>query len=286
MIDLNRVLRRLPNYARRFGLLKGVGMALAVERQLPRKAERLREFNVPGWRAPMLLRDSISDHATFWQCIVLEQYRLARFPQYERLMSHYRAEIAQGRQPLIIDCGANIGLASLWFANAFPEAHVVAIEPDRENFSVLQQNIAVHGDRITALHGGVWPVEGYLRIENPNAGSAAFQVVPCAPDDPQAVHTFTIPGICAMQDGARPFIVKVDIEGAQGALFSDQIDWVADAALIMLELDDWQLPWVGTSRSFFSAVSRWPFDYLIGEESIFCFRDFEPKAAGSGMKGS
>jgi hypothetical protein len=100
------------------------------------------------------------------------------------------------------------------------------------------------------------------------------------------VQTFTIPGICAMYGDARPLIVKIDIEGAQGPLFSDHVDWVADTGLVMLELDDWQLPWAGTSRSFFSAVSRWPFDYLIGEESIFCFRDWEAKASGPDTRWS
>jgi len=45
--------------------------------------------------------------------------------------------------------------------------------------------------------------------------------------------------------------------------------------LLTLELDDWLMPWQGTSRSFFRCVSRYAFDYLIGGESIFCFRDFE-----------
>ena len=44
-------------------------------------------------------------------------------------------------------------------------------------------------------------------------------------------------------------------------------------ALITLELDDWLMPWQGTSRNFFSCLSRYPFDYLLGGESIFCFRD-------------
>lgn len=281
MIEFKRMLRRLPNYMRRFGVLGGVAMALQIERRLPRSANSIRQFIVPGWPSPVCLRDSIGDHATFWQCVVVEQYQINCYPQAERLMKQYESSLRRGEVPLIIDCGANVGLASIWFANAFPLARIIAVEPDQENFALLQQNVEPYGERILPLHGGIWPNEDHVRIENPDAGSAAFRVIPCSPDHPGAVRTFTIPSLCARVGAEHPFIVKVDIEGAQGSLFSRNTDWVGDSALIVLELDDWQLPWVGTSRPFFSAISRWPFDYLLGGESIFCFRDFGVSPAGN-----
>jgi hypothetical protein len=69
--------------------------------------------------------------------------------------------------------------------------------------------------------------------------------------------------------------VKIDIEGAQGKLFKSNTEWVTNSHLITLELDDWLMPWQGTSRAFFSCLSKYPFDYLLGQESIFCFRDFD-----------
>lgn len=275
MLSVNRFVRRLPNYIRRFGAINGVAMAAHIERQLPRSAARVRQVVVPGWRAPVSLRDSMGDHATFWQCVVSEQYGLDRFPQTKRLKQAYASALARKEVPLIIDCGANIGLAALWFANEFPEARIIAVEPDQNNFALLQQNIAPYGDGIIAMQGGIWPSEGFVRIENPTAGSAAFRVVPCDHDHVDAVRTFTIPSLCASVDAKCPFIVKIDIEGAQGPLFSQHTEWVRDSALIVLELDDWQLPWTGTSRSFFSTISQWPFDYLLGGESIFCFRDVD-----------
>ena len=77
-----------------------------------------------------------------------------------------------------------------------------------------------------------------------------------------------------MEGVVAPFITKIDIEGAQGAVFRDNTDWVSGTHLIMLELDDWLLPWAGTSRPFLAALSRVPFDNLIRGEIIFCFRDF------------
>ena len=45
----------------------------------------------------------------------------------------------------IIDCGANIGLATLYFKKLFANAHIVAFEPDPNIFRVLEQNISSFG---------------------------------------------------------------------------------------------------------------------------------------------
>jgi hypothetical protein len=47
-----------------------------------------------------------------------------------------------GDVPVIIDGGANVGYASLYFAACFPDALVVAIEPDPASFALLCRNVA------------------------------------------------------------------------------------------------------------------------------------------------
>jgi FkbM family methyltransferase len=260
-------------------------MAVRIEQRLPRTSALLDEIRVSNLDFPLHLRRTVADHATFWQCIVQDQYRFQDYPQSQRLMGDYQSAIDRGEQPLIIDCGANIGLATVWFARALPLARIVAIEPDQDNLDVLKKNVAPYGERITVLHGGIWSKPGHVRIENPDAGSASFRVTDCHETMPGAVRTYTIPEICRQMGVERPFVVKLDIEGAQGEVFSQANEWVGDTSMLVLELDDWQLPWSGSSRSFFSCISQWPFDYLLGGESIFCFRDFRANApVGAGKE--
>jgi FkbM family methyltransferase len=47
--------------------------------------------------------------------------------------------------PSIIDCGAHIGLASLYFKKKFPGARISAVEPDPLNFMLLMINIMENG---------------------------------------------------------------------------------------------------------------------------------------------
>ena len=229
-----------------------------------------------GYEAPVYLRDSVSDHAMFWQCLVRCQYDFRRFPQSERLFTRYREFVRQGERPLIIDCGGNIGLATLWLAKQFPEARVCTIEPETDNLEVLARNVRAFGDRVAVLKGGVWDKPGDLRIVNPEAGSASFRVVA---DSAAAdrIRAYTIDEICVMFGVEAPFIVKIDIEGAQANLFRSNTDWVRRTHLISLELDDWLLPWQGTSRAFFACIGQYPFDYLLGGENLSLLETWRPR---------
>jgi FkbM family methyltransferase len=273
---MNRVRRwisKSPNYFRSFGWYDGLRLLLAAERPLPKKSTIVRKYRLPGYHE-LYLRETISDHSIFWQCLVQGQYDFRRFPHGERVVSDYHAAIRNGIRPLIIDCGGNIGLSAVYLANLMPEAQICVLEPDRDNFELLKMNTSYLGSRLKALHGGIWNESTNLSITNPDAGSAAFRV--SATEHPGgALRGYTIEDVCALTGVESPLIVKIDIEGAQAQLFKSNTGWVRNTHLIMLELDDWLLPWQGTSRAFFSCVAAYPFEYLISGETLFCFRDFE-----------
>ena len=43
--------------------------------------------------------------------------------------------------PIIIDCGANIGMSILYFKSNYPNSKILAFEPDEENFRLLNANL-------------------------------------------------------------------------------------------------------------------------------------------------
>jgi len=272
---LYKRLSRLPNYIKRFGPFDGFRLLFQVERILLKTSETLRKYRFHGHPGPVYLRETISDHSIFWQCIVRRQYDMHRFHQSDRLARVYREQVQRGISPLIIDCGGNIGLATLDLATLFPEATIYVIEPDEANLEILKLNTSYFGKRVVPLKGGIWNESGILRIINPEAGSSAFRVSTTTDHSDGALQAYTINDICRLAGVEFPFIVKIDIEGAQANLFKNNTRWVQNTHLIMLELDDWLMPWRGTSRPFFSCISQYPFDYLISGETIFCFRDYE-----------
>ncbi len=76
---------------------------------------------------------------------------------YENIFLHRYYWFKPVRQrPVILDCGANIGLASLWFARSYPGCVLHAFEPDPYLFELLRFNI--HTNQVVAeLHQqAVW----------------------------------------------------------------------------------------------------------------------------------
>ena len=41
---------------------------------------------------------------------------------------------------LVLDLGANVGYSSAYFLSCFPEARVVAVEPDEQNMAICRTN--------------------------------------------------------------------------------------------------------------------------------------------------
>jgi hypothetical protein len=69
----------------------------------------------------------------------------------------------------------------------------------------------------------------------------------------------------------RPFMCKIDIEGGEGELFRDNLGWVAEFAVIVIELHDWLFPGTSNSRNFRRAISDLPVDFVYRGEDVFVF---------------
>jgi len=48
---------------------------------------------------------------------------------------------AQRADPLILDCGSNIGMSILYFKSIYPQARIIGFEPDPEIVSFLRENV-------------------------------------------------------------------------------------------------------------------------------------------------
>ena len=60
----------------------------------------------------------------------------------------YVLPIKDFQPKLILDCGGNIGCASVFFANVYPSAQIYAIEPERMNFKIMVYNTVFYDNVI------------------------------------------------------------------------------------------------------------------------------------------
>ena len=117
---------------------------------------------------------------------------------------------------LILDVGANIGLAALYFRGQYPDAAIVAIEPDPDTFAKLERNVG--GDpRIRPVNAAAAAEPGELLLFRPPGYSIASSLKRGdMNDDAYArVRAETLDGLCAELDVAGIDLVKLDVEGAE-----------------------------------------------------------------------
>jgi hypothetical protein len=75
-----------------------------------------------------------SDFAVYDQVFILNEY--------QPLADLIKKNEPENRGPLtIIDAGGNVGITSIFFNNIFPGSRFIIIEPDKENFRMLEANI-------------------------------------------------------------------------------------------------------------------------------------------------
>jgi len=180
-------------------------------------------------RGEVILRERGSDILTFTEIIQQEVYR--------------DVVTAVRDCHTVIDLGANIGLASCYFAHQFPNCKILAVEPNSSNYGVLQLNVErlVANGRCRTLRAAVWSSEKLLTGEalgDPDHFSAFAVHEPAAASDEAAIAGWPMSKIIADSGFERVDLLKVDIEGAEVKLFQGNMDWLHQVRTIAIEFHD------------------------------------------------
>ncbi len=219
-----------------------------------------------------------ADAAAVVQCFNEAQYDFPRGAHGEYLDRVYQEIVSSGRAPLIVDCGANIGASVLWFLARYPQAHVVAIEPAPDNFALLRSNcekfnVDLRQAAIAAEEGSA-----YLASRINDMGFYITSEV-----TGQQIKLISISSILKDKPDTEyvPFLLKVDIEGAESILFSDGISSLQSFPLIIIEPHDWLLPGQGSSLAFFRFHADMKREFCMKSENVGSIA-MRPTSSGSG----
>jgi FkbM family methyltransferase len=222
-------------------------------------------LSVPNF-GDVTVRRGDSDYDCLRQIFVFKEYNIWNDNIQAPISSRYQEILRDGGFPLIIDAGANIGFAAIWFAKFYPQATIVCIEPDPQNFAVLQTNISGFRN-VRAHHAAIGANPGFVEISNETGLSWALETTR---SEAGTVPIVTIGEIVASVPKAMSLIVKVDIEGFEQDLFSENLSWLDETCAVFIEPHDWMKPHRRTSRSFQKAFGQRSFGmFLHGEYVIY-----------------
>ena len=217
-----------------------------------------------------VVRPSLSDYWSYDQCLGSSGFDLDLHPQGRLLRERYASMLAAGRTPAILDCGANIGCSAYWLGVEFPQARILAVEPDADNVRLAEMNTR-HCPNVRVVQAAVASADCRVSLSNIDQGSDAFRT---EVSNAGAVPAYSVASLLA-QIGAQPqdlLLAKIDIEGFEQELFSRNTEWVGLAGAIIVETHDWMLPGQATASNLLRCLSAVKRDFLVDGEHVMSFR--------------
>lgn len=140
----------------------------------------------------------------------------------------------------VMDLGANCGYSSAYFLSRYPQARLIAVEPDSANFAMLSQNTKPYDDRILRLEGAVWSECTQLSFDEDTTAQGhewGRQTREAAETTGTKVNAWDIPTLMQMAGFEEVDILKIDIEGAEANVFgASDLSWMDRVKNIVIEI--------------------------------------------------
>jgi hypothetical protein len=212
----------------------------------------IQSVKLPSFNHPFSLRKNTSDQSTFEQVFLNDEYNLNFIKDPK----------------VIIDGGANIGLFALQMKKQFPNAKIISIEPDPENFQLLQKNLAPYS-KVNFENAGLWNKDTQLKVyDKYNCGKWGMVVEEDLENG--TIKAMSIDTLIDKYKIDTIDILKIDIETSEKQLFSSNFEkWLPKTKVIIIELHDRME--TGCAKSFFSAINKCYTNYTystLGENVI------------------
>jgi|SRR6185437_4292206 len=223
-----------------------------IQRIFKQKAKIIK-INIPTYLNPVYLRNTESDTQIFTHIFLREELKIQLI-----------------ENPwVIIDGGANIGLGTLYLRNNYPDALIIAVEPDRSNFEMLVKNTKPYKN-IICYNSGLWNKNAKLKIVNKDAGNESFIVSELNDFDPMddSIEAITISEIIKRNSITKVDLLKLDIEGSEKKIFENNYsDWLSITENILIEIHNWIQP--DAEKTVMNAIAHDFKNKMAGEYHFF-----------------
>lgn len=116
----------------------------------------------------------------------------------------------------ILDIGSHIGASAAFFALRYPEARIIAYEPDPENFSILQKNMRQFTG-VNCVQAAVSDITGEQVFFVNTKSSISSSLVSRGSDEKEMrTHTISLSDLLVQEN---PDFIKFDVEGGEYRMF-------------------------------------------------------------------
>ena len=119
-------------------------------------------------------------------------------------------------KPYIIDCGANIGMSVIYLKQQFPQAEIIAFEPDETNFKLLNKNVeSFNYSGVKLYKEAIWNENTTLLFSNESSMGSKIDLT-------NTSNTISVKAVRLKDFLSRKVdFLKIDIEGAEYVVLKD-----------------------------------------------------------------
>ena len=136
--------------------------------------------------------------------------------------------------PVIIDCGANVGMSALFFGTEYPGATVIAFEADPIISNYLNNNIIKNKiDNVQVINKAVWINNGDLEFASEGSDGGSVHSLSGKKIKIKSIRLKEI-----IESYTSVDMLKMDIEGAEREVINDCKDVLHKVKNIFIEYHD------------------------------------------------
>lgn len=165
--------------------------------------------------------------------------------------------------PVILDCGAHIGLASIYFATKYPNSSIHAFEADPVIARMLTENINSFGLGMVNVHPqAVWIDEEGVCF-NKSGDDSGF----ISDEEPRNLEKVSSIRLKQIIENQHVDLLKLDIEGAEYDVIKDCDEALANVKNIIIEVHKFR-DHNGSLADILSILEKNHFEYTFGDFHI------------------
>ena len=208
---------------------------------------------------------------------------------YMNNSTYLHKELLKRKPKLLIDVGANIGLATYSLVNEFKSLKkVIGIEAESLNYDMLEANYKQFNkmslDRIVfepihalaSNYSGsyVAPKKSINEFDKKTTSSGTFRFSPTLKPTKNdiGIRSISLVEILSKKNIKEGIIVKIDIEGGEKYLFEKNHDWLKKVLYVTIELHDrYGIGLVDSSKNFLAAITKYDFAIVPEKDILHCY---------------
>lgn len=222
------------------------------------KKSRFEELKIIILRKDFYLADSASFIHMYKDIFYEERYKF----------------VSKSRAPFIIDAGANIGVSVTYFKSLYPEAKILAFEPDPEIFHYLQKN--TYGlSNVQLINKGIYDeVTEIDFVMDHSDGGSIFQ----SSDNKIKIETCLLSTFL----NEKVDFLKIDIEGAETKVLNECKHKLHNVENLFIEYHSFESS-KQTLHEILEIISSAGFRYYISDTPLTSINPYVDVKKSNGM---